>query len=329
MKLSLRRFVVGVLAGALSLACLSAAQPRKKVLFFSKSSGFEHDAIKLTQKDGRPGFAFTTLKEIGEKENIDFVFSKDGSLFSKDYLKQFDAIFFYTTGDLTLAKNNEKQGDGNPAMSAAGKKALLEAIRDGKGFIGTHSATDTFHPPGNKDHGPARFQDDGDRRDPYTQMIGASFIKHGAQQPARMLAVDPAFPGMAAVPKDFGPNEEWYSMKNYGKDLHVLLVQETASMKGYEYDRPAYPATWAKMYGKGRVFYTSMGHREDVWSNPAFQSVLIGGLNWALRRVDADITPNIEKVTPHANTLPPYVAPTPAFGPGSAPQRPATEQKSK
>ena len=54
---------------------------------------------------------------------------------------------------------------------------------------------------------------------------------------------------------------------------------------------PPYPATWARMHGKGRVFYTSMGHREDVWTNEKFQQVALGGFSWVLhacgRRRDA------------------------------------------
>jgi uncharacterized protein len=65
------------------------------------------------------------------------------------------------------------------------------------------------------------------------------------------------------------------------------------------------------MHGQGRVFYTSMGHREDIWTNPTFQAVLTGGLNWALRRVDADVSPNFSQVTPRASELPKYVAPSP------------------
>lgn len=288
-------------------AALQAAAPApKKVLFFSKSSGFEHDAIK-TLDSPKFGFAFRVLKELGEKNNIEFTFSKDGSLFSKDYLAQFDAIFFYTTGDLTLAKNSPTQGDGNPPMTPAGKAALLEAIANGKGFVGTHSAADTFHAPGTKDHGPARNLPDGENTDPYGKMLGGSFIKHDAQQKSHQIVVDSKFPGMGAVPADFGPQEEWYSLKNFAPDLHVLLVQDTSTMDGPSYKRPPYPSTWARMHGKGRVFYTNMGHRDDVWTNPTFQAVLMGGLNWALRRVDADVTPNVSKVTPEANVLPKYV----------------------
>jgi hypothetical protein len=80
-------------------------------------------------------------------------------------------------------------------------------------------------------------------------------------------------------------------------------------MVGAEYQRANYPTTWARMYEKGRVFYTSFGHREDVWTTPAFQSLLAGALNWALRRVEADVTPNLSRVTPKAGVLPRYVPP--------------------
>ena len=294
-------------AGVLVTPALRAApspMAKKKVLFFSKSSGFEHSVIR--RNAGKPSWAEQVLTELGAKHNIEFTFSKDGSLFSKDYLAQFDAIFFYTTGDLT-----EPGTDKNPPMSPAGKQALLDAIAGGKGFVGTHSASDTFHPPGNKEHGPARYVNDGDKADPYTKMLGGSFIKHDAQQKARQIVVDAKFPGMSAVPADFGPHEEWYSLKNFAPDLHVLLVQDTSTMDGNSYRRAPYPSTWARMHGKGRVFYTSMGHREDVWTNPVFQDVLMGGLDWALRRADADVTPNLRKATPKANELPKYVEPAP------------------
>ena len=71
-------------------------------------------------------------------------------------------------------------------------------------------------------------------------------------------------------------------------------------MKGEAYQRPPHPATWAKMHGRGRVFYTSMGYREDVGANKTFQQIVLGGLSWALGDVDAGITPNFHRVTPEA-----------------------------
>jgi uncharacterized protein len=295
-----------ILVSALLLASpLARAQVApKKILFFSKSSGYEHDMIK--KQDGQPSKAEKILSELGQKNNIEFTFTKDGGVFTPGNIAQYDAFFFYTTGDLTAPGS-----DKNPPMSKEGKAAFLQAIANGKGFIGTHSATDTFHSPGGAEHGPARNKDDGANIDPYTKMIGAEFIVHGSQQRTRQICVDKNFPGMNAVPDDFGPLEEWYSLKNFAPDLHVLLVQDTSTMgksgggDKHAYDRPNYPSTWAHRYGKGRVFYTSMGHREDIWTNPVFQQVLLGGMNWALGNVDADVAPNIGKVTPQAGVLPP------------------------
>jgi type 1 glutamine amidotransferase len=298
------------LLAAMTMAWIGCrnAQPGgapKRILFFSKSSGFEHDMIK--EKDGQPGEAQKILTELGKKNNLEFTFTKDGGVFTPENIARYDAFFFYTTGDLT-----ESGKDKNPPMSKEGKAALLEAIRDGKGFIGTHSAADTFHSPGGaKDRAPARWLLDGDNADPYIKMIGAEFIIHGNQQAARQIVADKKFPGMSAVPDDFGPMEEWYSLKNFQTNLHVLLLQDTATMSTatnndrVAYERPNYPSTWARSYGKGRVFYTSMGHRLDVWTSPVFQSVLLGGINWAVGNVEADVTPNLDQAAPKANVLPP------------------------
>jgi len=283
-----------------------SAPAANRVLFFTKSSGYEHSVIKDPSKPYTPGpgsevagLAFQVLKDIGAKNNIEFVYSKDGSLFSPAYLAQFDAFFFMTTGDLT-----ETGTDGNPPMSPAGKQALFDAVAGGKGFIGAHCAADTFHSPGGKEMTAQRWLDDGDNADPYIKMLGGEFIIHGSQQVSHLTVADPNFPGMSGVPAGAGFKEEWYSLKDFAKDLHVLLVQETAGMEGAPYARPNYPSTWAHMYGKGRVFYTNMGHRDDVWNSALFQSVLTGGISWAVGRVDADVTPNMDQATPKANTLP-------------------------
>jgi hypothetical protein len=106
------------------------------------------------------------------------------------------------------------------------------------------------------------------------------------------------------VPEDsFELHEEWYALKNFPNDLHVILVQETEGMQGAMYQRPPYPATWARRHHQGRVFFTSMGHREDVWTNPIFQRMLMGGLAWSMAFLEADVTPNIDKVTPQARVL--------------------------
>ena len=266
---------------------LGATAENKKLLFFTKSSGFEHDVVK--RKDSELAYAERIMTEMGKKYNIDVHCSKDGRIFDKDY-EQFDGFLFYTTTDLTQGKEKE------PAMSVQGKENLLNAIASGKGFAGSHCASDTFHSKGNAAENQAT-------PDPYIQMIGGEFIRHGRQQEATMKLVSPSFPG-APKSGSFRMNEEWYSLKNFAKDMHVILVQETAGMVDADYQRPAYPATWARTQGKGRVFYTSMGHREDVWTNPNFESLFIGGLNWSLGRIEAEIPSNLAAVCPEASTMP-------------------------
>lgn len=300
--------VLLLIGAVMPATAADAPASRKRVLVFSKSSGFEHDAIKPVLKDGRPGYAFPVLDELGRKNNIEFIFSKDGWRFSPEYLAQFDAFLFYTTGDLTVARSDPR-GDGLPPMTPAGKAALLAAVAGGKGFLGVHSATDTFHSGGHNGHAPARWVDDGAAADDFVKMIGGEFIRHGKQQVTKLTVADVKFPGVSAVPADFTLMEEWYSLKNFAPDMHVLLVQETAGMVGDEYQRPPYPSTWIRMHGQGRVFYSSLGHREDVWTNPVFHSVLAGALDWTVGRVDADVTPNLATATPGANQLPVYVPP--------------------
>jgi len=311
-----------ILAGGLAAAFLPAlraadmaAAPKKKVLLFTKSSGFQHEAVKLVWKDGKPGYAFPVLEQIGKENNIEFVHSKDGSLFSKEYLAQFDGFLFYTSGGLDQLKSDPR-GDGLPPISAEGKAALLAAIKGGKGFVGVHSASDTYHSLGRNGPVPERFDNDGDQTDDYLKMLGGEFIRHGAQQNSHLIVADAKFPGVSAVPADYAPMEEWYSLKNFTPDLHVLLVQDTKGMKGAEYQRAPYPSTWVHPYGKGRVFYSNLGHRDDIWSSPVFQAVLVGGLNWSLGRVDADLTPNLKQVAPEANVLPKYEVP-----PAAAPKK--------
>ena len=273
---------------------LFAKHPRRKILFFSKqSASYEHDPIKRNGNEKSP--AEKVLIELGKTHGFDVVVSKDGSIFTRQNLKRFDVIFFYTTWNLTQAV-----GDKNPPMTIEGKVALLEAIRSGKGFIGAHSATDTFLSPG-----PEFETQPIEKRDPYIQMIGGEFIRHGPQQEATMRVVSPHFPGVENLGWGFNLKDEWYSLKNFAPDLHVILVQVTQGMTGTDYQRPNYPATWARNDGKGHVFYTSMGHREDVWTNPIFQSVLLGGIAWAGGNVEAVIPPNMAEVTPNAETIPP------------------------
>lgn len=289
-------------SGAAALACgLSAFPlgrharahgPAKRLLVYTRSAGFQHDVVKLG-KNGEPSLVDRIWTELGAKHNFQVECTKDGRVFIPETLDKFDAFFFYTTEDLT----SQTSTDGSPPMPKEGKKLLLDAIANGKGFLGSHCASDTFH---SEPRGPVSNLPD--KVDPYIQMLGGEFISHGSQQKATMRVVDPKFP--KGPKEDFTVKEEWYSLKNLRPDLHVILVNETKGMTDWQYEREPFPATWARMHGKGRVFFTSMGHRDDVWTNPLFQDLLLGALSWTFGEVDVDVTPNVERVTPKANALP-------------------------
>lgn len=265
-------------------------ESKHRILMYTHSEGYEHSVVK--RQNGELSLAEKIVTDLGKKHGFDVTCTKDGRVFIPENLAKFDGFLFETQGDLT----REKSRDGQPPMTPEGKSALLKAIAGGKGFVGCHCGSDTFHSPGGK-----TMNQPPDKIDPYIQMLGGEFIVHGAQQKARMHVIDPKFPG--APHEDFELLEEWYALKNFAPDLHVILVQETQGMKGVMYQRPSYPATWAHKHHKGRVFYTSMGHREDVWENPIFQTLLLGGLSWTLGNVKADITPNLSEAAPKAAEL--------------------------
>jgi type 1 glutamine amidotransferase len=235
-------------------------------------------------------FSEKTLTEIGAQAGFDVHCTKDGTVFDGD-LDQYDAIAFYTSGDLT--KTNQRE---TPPMSPQGKQRLLDAIAAGTGFVGFHSATDTFHSPGPR----GAIQP---ILDPYIAMIGGEFVTHGAQQEATLRVTSASFPGLTDVGQTMRLREEWYAMKNFAPDLHVILLQDTDGMSGDCYQRPPFPATWARMHDKGRVYYTSFGHRDDIWTNPQVQQIMLGGFAWAMGNVVADVTPNIDAVAPQANQM--------------------------
>ena len=276
--------------------------PTRKILFFTKSSGYEHEVISWAK--GQPSFAEKELLLMGKENNWEFTFSKDGSKFSPEYLAQFDALMFYTTGDLC-----DLGRDKNPPMTLAGKQAIFDFVRGGKGFIGVHSCSDTFHTDNESQKGPERYVNHCEKADPFVKFLGAEFIIHGKQQVAKNIVVDPTFPGFEKIGESFSFHEEWYSLKDYNSDIHVLTIIDSPAMVGTMYERPPYPNCWVRNEGKGRVFYTAMGHREDVWTNPIFRQILIGGSKFALGDAKGDTTPNLMKVAPGSSINPRYVPP--------------------
>lgn len=269
---------------------------RRRILMYTRSEGYQHASVSREKAEYGP--AELVLMNLGQKHGFDVTATKDGTVFTPENIARYDAFFFYTQGDISAKQSR----DSAPPVSAEGKAAFLQAIQEGKGFVATHSSSDTYHSP--LLPGQTAFSTQ-EKRDPFIDMIGGEFIRHGPQQEAMMSIVDSKYPGLEGRGSSFKIKDEWYSLKNFAEDMHVILVQETKGMRGSDYARPNYPATWARNHGKGRVFYTSMGHRADVWTNVIFQKLILGALSWATGNVDADIPPNIKKVTPDFAVMPP------------------------
>ncbi len=270
-----------VLGGPLAARCGRAEQKGPgKILFFSRSVLFEHSVVR---REGQsPSLAEELFSKMAGRAGLEVECTKDSTVFDGD-LDRYAAVVSYTCGrPADLMKPAGK--DGSPPLSEAGWKKLDAAVREGKPFVAIHPGLWLL-----------------------PEAAGADCLGHGSQQVARINVVSPRFPGAEKLGESFSMLEEWFSLMRFAEDLHVVLVQDCAGMDKKAaadrrcYDRPPFPCTWARMHGKGRVFYTSLGHREDVWSSKIFEQILLGGLSWALGRMEADITPNLDQVAPQAN----------------------------
>lgn len=302
-----RQFLhTAAMAGAslLVLDSVFAAQ-RKSVLVFTKSSGFEHDVVKI--KDGKQSIVESTVTMLGSKNGFDVVATKDGRVFDSEGFRGHAAVVFFTTGDLTTVGT-----DKNPAMSTQGKQSLLDAIRDGLGFVGIHAAADTFHTPPDTPDNANRYIAHGAQSDPYIRMLGGEFIAHGRTprlQTANIIIGDPKFPGLEGVSSPVSLNDEWYSLKDFRTDLHVILTLDTKGLTGEPYQRAPYPMTWARMEGKGRVFYSAIGDRPENWSNAFFLNLLAGGIRWSIGEAQASLSQNLTEAAPGYAEIPPKSKP--------------------
>jgi uncharacterized protein len=260
----------------------SAEKKKQKVLYFTRSVEYEHSVVR--REGDKLSHSERILKELGAEVGFDVECSKDGSIFDRDF-SHYDALVFYTCADLLLPSI-----DGAPPFTKRGKKRLVEAVAAGQPFVGVHSA--------------CYWGRDIRAEDPCVEMVGGNFIAHGKQQESTMQVTSPGFPGIEGAAESFKLVDEWYALRDFAKNMHCILAEDNTGMEGPMYQRPPFPSAWARLHGKGRVFFTAMGHREDVWTNKMFQSVLLGGIAWAMGNVDADITPNVDKVTPQASVLP-------------------------
>lgn len=262
---ALRRLAVAIVLISL-IPSFGWAQAPKKILMVTVTKGFRHSSIPTAEK---------IIGELAAKSGaftVEYVRQSDGDVEMKQKmtmaeLQKYDGVIFgNTTGVLPIPD----------------KAGFLDWIKSGKAFIGMHSASDTFH----AEHGV----------DPYIEMLGGEFRTHKQQAGIECLVVDPTHP--ATKEKDLGQSfnieqEEVYLLKNYDSaSVHELLVLDKHPNDKSVFGR--FPVAWCKKYGQGNVFYTSLGHREDVWGNSRYQKHILGGIKWALGLEEGDSKPQMK-----------------------------------
>src|SRR5262249_30536139 len=119
----------------------AAPADKKRILMYTRSQGFEHPVVK--RKGDKLSLAEQIVTDLGGKHGFEVVCEKDGRVFQSKEFPTFDGFLFQTQGNLLA----EECKDGTPPMTAEGKKALLDAVAGGKGYVGCHCASDTFHTP--------------------------------------------------------------------------------------------------------------------------------------------------------------------------------------
>jgi len=249
----------------LSVAQSSSGWPKKHLLVLGEEKGYRHEAVS---------HAMATIERLGMQTGLwDTTIRTDTEVLTKKKLEynaknlnNFDAVLFYTGGELE--------------MDAQQKSDFISFIRDdGKGFIGVHSAAITF----------ADWPE-------YIDMIGGFYDEHPwLTFDAPIIVEDRGFPGTQAFPRAFVLHDEIYQMKDYARDKVRVLMRLDAGkldLKNKQVHRTDgdFAVTWAKTYGKGRVYYTSLGHVESNWDKPEFQQMMVEAIKWALRLKNADVT---------------------------------------
>jgi len=265
-----RHGILALLTIATVTSMLWAQPPRprekKKLLAIGAVKGFEHDATS---------YGLATIWKIGQESGVyDTYIRTDTELITKKKLGRnaknldfFDAVLFYTTGELDL---DEQQ-----------KADLLSFVRDdGKGFIGVHSAIDTFY-----------------KWPEYGEMVGGYFDGHPwGQFEAPIIVEDRTFPATRHFPERLVVFDEIYQVRNFSRDrVRVLMrLDETKldySVKGINRTDKDFAVAWARTYGKGRVFYSSFGHVEATWDRPDIQKMWLEAIRWVMKLTEGDATP--------------------------------------
>ena len=242
------RVVVFATALALAYAPARAQERPGHILYFTHSAGYRHEVIPMSRE---------ILKRLGEvTPRFEVTATEDVAVFTAQNLRHYGAVMFFTTGELP--------------MNDAQKQALVDFVRNGGGFLGVHSATDTFY-----------------QWPEYGKLIGGYFDQHPWHQAVRVDVADRSDPLVAFLGASVAISDEIYQIRDFDVGgSHVLLRLDPASVdltRDNVHRHPyGWPLAWTRAYGNGRVFYTALGHEEAVWRDSRYQTLLRNAVLWTI-----------------------------------------------
>ncbi|AZH13137.1 glycosyl hydrolase [Caulobacter vibrioides] len=258
-----------------ALACSTVqavqAEPKIRVLYLGQSVGWRHAPVTRPHNSNGPTPSEVALAEIGGQSGAFSVEStQDARDITPEKLKTIDVLVFYTTGELPI--------------SAETWQAIQGWIESGKGgFVGLHSATDThwdYSGPGQT----------------YTAFINGRFAGHPWTQgaPLTIQSLGGQSPVNRAWPSRFAYAEEIYQYSDY--DPKKVRVLQALDFTETPLKRPWFvPVTWTRQIGKGRLFYSNLGHTPSTWNDARYRDQILDAIRWTAHRLPGSATPNPEE----------------------------------
>lgn len=255
---------------------------KRKLLVFSVTRGYRHGSIKTGKK------ALTLLGQ--ETGAFEAVVSDDLANFEADKIKEFDAICFLNTthevfspSKVDFSKMNDAQKAEAKVREDRLKKNLVDFIKSGKGFVGIHSASDTFF-----------------KWPEYGEMIGGYFNGHPWNSNTSVsIKVEegkekhPLIAHLNGKSLDFKEEiyqlKEPYDSKKYDMLLRLDVEKSDMNVKGIKRKDNDFGVSWVKKYGEGRVFYCSLGHNDHIYWNSDVLKLYLSGIQYVMG--DLEIEP--------------------------------------
>lgn len=330
---SLRHLLLAALVAA---PALHAAEP-KRVLVCTVTAGFRHSSIpwaeKTLEKLGQESGAYTVVGFVQQPdiqvpqaprkpkdlapdadEGAKKRYANDMKRYEAEMAKwtpevQADAKAKQEALNAGMKKNLERLSPANleaekidgvifanttGPLPLPDRDGFIKWIEAGHAFMGMHSSSDTLHP---RDVGGWGG---------YIDMLQGEFETHKAQVPAELIAGDTAHPANAGI------GEKWNLAQ---EEMYIIKSQDRSKVRSLWFmrnhpndvaDKRFFPASWCRKAGNGKVFYTSLGHREDLWSDSPeikdrknsvelskqYQAHILGGIKWALGLAEGSAEPN-------------------------------------